>query len=658
MSFFKSIFLLISICFVGISFSQSEEELKQKIKDAQGLQKAQYEIQLSNKIVTSNPSEAFEYAKSALDNASGNTTILGAANALMAQSSVKLKNYTNAVKYGLDAAKIYETLDQNNYAMSVSVVAEGYLGLNKSNDAITYYEKSYNAYLALSKPKNAGFQASSIGMIYNNSKDLKKAISWYEKAAQQFGTSGNQKDEVQSLQTIGAIYSNYGDFKKAKETLEKAIQLAQKYGLSDKVAEIKSIIEQVVSNESAEKNSTSKFKDEQIKEQEAYISKFENQQSKTLAQIESMSEEMQLVELKIKAAQDEVSLAMLQKNAALDKAKLAEIEAESAMLLAKSAQNEKDKLHAEKDAEMAKTQILWVAVASIGLIAILILIGLVRKRKSNQLLIAKNEEINLQKNELTVQANNIQESIDYATRIQKAMLPSPSEFMSLMPGSFVFLRPKDSVSGDFFWYHKMGSQLVIVAADCTGHGVPGAFMSIIFSNLLDKVVIDEKVTHPNQILESICGILTSKLMERNLKYENFKDGMDVSVVNINTANKSLMFSGARNGIYIVRGGNLSEIKGTRRSVGVLNERVKLSFENHDMSLEKDDFIYLFSDGFADQKGGEKGKKFYYQPFKDLIISLSDSNGNQIPEKLNAKYEQWKGNQKQFDDVLVVGVKIT
>ncbi len=657
MTLLKIFSFFLSVLFVGISFSQSEEELKQKIKNSQGLQKAQYEIQLSNKLVSSNPSEAFEYAKSALDNASGNTTILGAANALMAQSSVKLKNYTNAVKYGIDAAKIYESSDQSNYAMSVSVVAEGYLGLNKSKDAISYYEKSYNTYLALSKQKNAGFQASSIGMIYNNSKDLKNAILWYGKAAQQFGAAGNQKDEVQSLHTVGAIYSNYGDYKKAKETLEKALQLAQKYGLSSYASNIKSDLEIVDSNESSDSKTTS-FKEEQIKEQEAYISKVKNEQSKTLAQIESMSEEMQLAELKIKAAQDEVSLALLQKNAALDKAKLAEIEAESAKLVAKSAQDEKDKLNAEKEAAMAKSQILWIAVASIGLIAILILIGLMRKRKSNQLLIAKNEEINLQKDELTKQASNIQESIDYATRIQKAMLPSSNEFISMMPGSFVFLRPKDSVSGDFFWYHKVGNQIVIVAADCTGHGVPGAFMSIIFSNLLDKVVIDEKITHPNEILESICGILTSKLMERNLKYENFKDGMDVSVVNINTAYNSLMFSGARNGIYIVRKGNLSEIKGTRRSVGVLNDHIKLPFENHEFSIEKDDFIYLFSDGFADQKGGEKGKKFYYQPFKDLVVSLSDSNGNQIPEKLNAKYEQWKGNQKQFDDVLVVGVKIT
>ncbi len=657
MTFGKYFTLVLFFIYANFYFSQNEEELKQKIKDSQGLQKAQYEIQLSNKLTASNPSEAFDFAKSALENGEGNDKIMGAAFALMAQSSLKLKKYENVVKYGLDASKLFESSDKNNYAMSASIIADGYNGLHKTDDAIIYYEKSYNTYLSISKPKNAGFQASSIGMLYNNNKAYKKAISWYEKAYTQFGISGNQKDEVQSLHTIGAIYSNYGDYKNAIETLEKAIQLAQKYGLSNNVSNIKSDLEKVELNKSSDNNTTS-FKEEQIKEQEDYINKVKNEQSKTLAQIELMSEEMQLAELKIKAAQDEASLALLQKNAALDKAKLAEIEAESAKLIVKSAQDEKDKLNAEKEAAMAKSQILWIAVASIGLVAILILIGLIRKRKSNQLLITKNEEINLQKDELTKQASNIQESIDYATRIQKAMLPSPSEFMSMMPGSFVFLRPKDSVSGDFFWYHKAGNQIIIIAADCTGHGVPGAFMSIIFSNLLDKVIIDEKITHPNQILESICGILTSKLMERNLKYENFKDGMDVSVVNINTTTKRLMFSGARNGIYIVRNGNLSEIKGTKRYVGVLNEQVKLPFENHDISIEKDDFIYLFSDGFADQKGGEKGKKFYYQPFKDLVVTLSDLNGNQIPEKLNAKYEQWKGNQKQFDDVLVVGVRIT
>jgi len=309
------------------------------------------------------------------------------------------------------------------------------------------------------------------------------------------------------------------------------------------------------------------------------------------------------------------------------------------------------------DAESAKARILWIVVGALALMAGLIFIGFLNKRKSNTVLTAKNAEIIKQKDEISAQSGSIQESIYYATRIQKALLPSRKNYISLLPGSFVFLKPKDSVSGDFFWHHKSGNEIITVAADCTGHGVPGAFMSIIFSTILDKVVVDEGVLRPDQILESVSAVLTSKLLERNVKEEEFKDGMDVAVVRINTLTKKMDYAGARNSIYIVRDKELKEIKGTRRSVGLIAHTAKIPFALEQYDLQPNDLVYLFTDGFADQKGGEKGKKFYYQPFKDLLLELSHSSEN-VPPLLEKEFEKWKGNNEQFDDVLVVGIRIS
>lgn len=651
---FSAIILLVFL--IQVPFAQNINELKTKISSATGLEKVQYQLQLSSLIVDSDAQEAFTLAKDALQHSEGNVSLEGAANALLAQASLKLKSYDDAIKYGNSAAKIYKSSDKNNYAMSESIVAESLEAKGKDADAVDHYQLSYEAYQSVGKNKTAGYNAISIGVIYNKKKDTKKAVEWYGKAAKEFEVAGKEKDEVQSLKTIGALYSNFGDYENAITALEKALSKANKYNLNSMASDIESAISVVAKNESSASKTTD-FEAEQNQATENIISEIKMQNAKSLADIEMMSEEMQLAEFKVKAAQDEATLSFLQKEAAEDKAKLAESEADAAKLVASEAKATEEKVLAEKDAESAKARNLWIALAALGLIAFLILLGFLNKKKSNTALTAKNIKITKQKDEISAQSVNIKESIDYATRIQKALLPSPENFSSMLPGSFVFLKPKDSVSGDFFWYHKVGNEIITVAADCTGHGVPGAFMSIIFSTILDKVVVDEKVYQPDQILESISAILTSKLMERDVKEEEFKDGMDVAVVRINTVTNKMEYAGARNGIYIVRDNELTELKGSRRSVGVIGNTARIPFALNNFDLKSSDRVFMFSDGFADQKGGVKGKKFYYQPFKDLLLEMSKVDED-VPAILNSKYENWKGENEQFDDVLVVGIRVS
>lgn len=640
-----SIFLLL---FVSAK-SQTIQELKDLAKSSSGQQKSQYLIQLANKLKKESPKEAFDYSIEGLSLADGNESLLGAGNALAGQTSYYLKDYKNAITYGKDAAEIYETSDEKNYAVSIGVVADAYLGSGDNKNALKYNEIAFNAYHKIGDEKNAAKRAVAIAQVYNKQKDLKEAIDWYEKASYKYADAMDVKNQVQCLIAVGSLYSNYGDFTKSSKVLNEALDIAEKNNLTTEISQIESTLNTVKANASNKSDNTDFEKEQEVALNE-YIDYMEASQSKSLAEIEMLSEEMQLAELKLKAKQDEINILALEvEKQELEKQK---IKAEKDLAQSQAAEAE-----ALSKAEEAKSKMLWLAIAGLGLIVILILTGFILKNRSHKILEAKNREISEQHDEILKQTQNIEQSIDYATKIQQALLPSASLFKELAPSSFVFLKPKDNVSGDFFWFKEVEDGFIAAAADCTGHGVPGAFMSIIFSNLLDQAVVEEGISEPSQVLESICGMLTAKMMERKISDKEFKDGMDVSIVHVSNTNM-LTYSGARNSIYLVTGEGLNEMKGTKRSVGMIGDQTKIAFESHQHQLTGSEKIFMFSDGFADQKGGPEGKKFYYQPFKDLLLEISKNSLSGASLELNKRYEAWRGKHEQFDDVLVVGIEVT
>jgi serine phosphatase RsbU (regulator of sigma subunit) len=643
------------VALISVAHGQTNDELKALIESSSGQQKSQYLIQLANNLKKSSPQEAFDYAVEGLDLADGNSSLEGAGNAIAGQTALNLKKYDNAISYSKTASDIYKGTDDKNYAVSIAVVADAYFAKGDYKNAATYDELGTKAYEKIGNNKSAGFCAVGVAEAYNKQKNLKKSIEWYESAANLFAKANDGANEVQCLSTVGALYSNYGDYGNANIAFTNALDVAKKYGLSGQQAQIEKNLELVAENKENSENTTA-FEEEKNQETEEYIHSMEMTQAKSLAEIEQLSEEVQLAELKIKAKQDEANILSLQN-------KQLELEKEQAVMEADLANANAEKANAEKEAEAAKSQLLWIALAGLAVVVVLIFIGFVLKNNSNKKLQAKNkeilaksDEISSQRDEILKQSKNIEQSIDYATKIQQALLPSSNVFKEVVPSSFVFLKPKDNVSGDFFWFHEVEDGYIAAAADCTGHGVPGAFMSIIFSNLLDKVVVDEGMRDPSQVLESICARLTAKMKERKITEKEFKDGMDVSIIHVNK-NNELTYSGARNPIYVVQNGELKEFKGTRRSVGMMDERFKTPFESHKVQINASDKVFLFSDGFPDQKGGPRGKKFYYQPFKDLLAGISSESISGANDQLNQVYNDWRGKHEQFDDVLVVGIEV-
>ena len=270
--------------------------------------------------------------------------------------------------------------------------------------------------------------------------------------------------------------------------------------------------------------------------------------------------------------------------------------------------------------------------------------------------VRQKEEIEIKNSELEVLFKHVTDSIKYAKRIQDAILPPDSLIKKVLPNSFVLFRPKDIVSGDFYWIDEKANKTMFAAIDCTGHGVPGAFMSIVGYNILKQVINNNKNTSPAFILDRLNeGV--SETLHHGMDIAQAKDGMDVAFCTIDFAKLELQYAGAYNPLYIVRDGQLIEIKGDKFPIGLFLGEEKKKFTNHTVQLQKGDAVYIFSDGYADQFGGPKGKKFMITHFRNLLIQLAPQSIEQQKLIISKTLQDWCGKLDQVDDVLVIGVKI-
>jgi serine phosphatase RsbU (regulator of sigma subunit) len=272
----------------------------------------------------------------------------------------------------------------------------------------------------------------------------------------------------------------------------------------------------------------------------------------------------------------------------------------------------------------------------------------------------QKEKIHIQllKNDIEEKHKNITDSIAYAKRIQDAVVPRTEILRDALPDYFLFWRPKETVSGDFYWMKREGDILVFAIADCTGHGVPGAFMSMMGVAFLNEICakIDENVL-PSEILEQLRSLVITTLKQKNEDILEPKDGMDIALCILNLKTRVLRFSGANNPMYLVRGGELTEYRPVKNPVGLYPKL--LDFESVEIQTQPGDYVYMFSDGYADQFGGEIGKKLSYKRFKNL---LSDAYKHTSIASEQEKYladflEEWRAEFMQMDDVLVGGYKM-
>lgn len=259
--------------------------------------------------------------------------------------------------------------------------------------------------------------------------------------------------------------------------------------------------------------------------------------------------------------------------------------------------------------------------------------------------------------ELDEKNKDITASIRYAKRIQDAILPPDDYVKKHFPNTFILFKPKDIVSGDFYWIADKGEHLIFTAVDCTGHGVPGAFMSIVGHNLLDRIVVEQNILKPSLILDELNKSVSETLRQSDQDDNAVRDGMDIALCVYNRKTNVLQYAGAYNPLWLIQNGELKEIKADKFPIGNLRAGETRRFTNHEIQLLKGDSAYVFSDGYADQFGGPAGKKYKASSFKQLLLDSTTLSMEQQGELLNATIEKWRGNLEQVDDILVIGSRL-
>lgn len=300
---------------------------------------------------------------------------------------------------------------------------------------------------------------------------------------------------------------------------------------------------------------------------------------------------------------------------------------------------------------------IGILVFLVGIIFTLLIIQMRNLKKTKKILIEKEHAlimIEKHKSDLESRAKDINDSLNYAQRIQEALLPSEEYFRKYFKDSFIFFKPKDIVSGDFYWIEEKGDKIFIAAADCTGHGVPGALMSMIGIEIIGKTINVDHIENPSLIL----SVLNRELEKTFSREKNIgtiiRDGMDIGLCVIDRKRKKLEYAGAFFPLYLIRDNTLIELKDDKIIIGMNPARVP--YTNHEIDIKEGDMFYIFSDGYPDQFGGSENKKFMYRRFRYLLMTIHDFPVSDQKAILEDNIKNWMNGNIQIDDMLVIGFR--
>lgn len=513
--------------------------------------------------------------------------------------------------------KTYEATNLNN--IGIVYVLQG-----NSEKALDNYLKSLKIREEINDKNGVAMSYSNIGLIYYEQNDYNKALENQLKAVKINMEIGNKQGIAVSYTNIANIYMNQKKFDDALHYLSQSLSMLKpigfKDGIKDAYASLSDLFEKKGDYNQAYKYHKlfSAIKD----------TLFNEQSSK------------QMAEMNTKYDSEKKDKELIKKDAEINK---------------QLAESEKQKL---------QRNAFIIGFAMVLVLAFFIYRGFRQKQNANKLLEEKNRMIETQKELVEEKNTQITDSINYAKRIQQAILPTQELIKSFLPDSFIFFRPKDIVSGDFYWFSEKNDLLIIAVADCTGHGVPGAFMSMIGNTLLNEIVNVKNIVEPEQILTQLNNGIVG-LLHQAEDSATQDDGMDITILAIDLINKEIHYAGANHFSYLINRNQLITLKGDVFSIGGMFGRANLNFTSQKIKIDKGSTIYLFSDGYTDQFGGEKNTKFLSARFKQLLQSIQEHSMEEQEEKLLAAFDEWKswpnpqgGTQtnKQLDDVLVIGIR--
>ena len=592
---------------------------------------------------------------------------------------LNLGDYQFALEQYQKALNTFEKINhQEGIANSCNGIGNVYANLSQSTLAVKeneanykkgleYYQRALKLFQALGRKSQEGKSLQNIANIYSRlatnqfvakygedwedslikltSKTIltsfEKSIDFYNNSLELFKETEDQSQIANVNINLGATYSWVRDWNRANKYLNEGLELARKLNLPyEKANALFSLGESCFKQKNTAQSEVyflecaKLAKDLEIKDTERFCYE---RLSKLYEQIGEVQKALSYHKMSVKL-KDEIFTEKSQKA-------ITEMQTKY--------ETEKKDLALNLQDSVIKRQKLTIYGAVVGaililLVALLLLRMFKEKQKANKILEEKNELITQQKKEIT-------DSIRYASRIQRAILPSDEILLQTLPQHFVLYLPRDIVSGDFFWLSKQGGKIVIVAADCTGHGVPGAFMSMLGVSFLYEIVNKEGILQPASILNYLREHVKHTLSQTGKKDEA-KDGMDISLCVYDPNEMKLEWSGAYNPLYLIRKGELIEYKADKMPIAIhMNDHIP--FTNNEISVQKGDTFYISSDGYADQFGGEDGRKFMSKKYKEMLLQIWDKPMNEQKEIINKTHIDWKGKHEQVDDILVMGVRV-
>lgn len=630
-------------------FAQSVQELESKLQATSYDDKPTILNQLSESTAKSDPQKSIGYAKQALDiskhvgdvQEQANALInLGAVYGLLGDNKKSISNYREAITL-LEQQKEYE-----NVGVLWGTISDQHLSEGDQQQAIEASQKALEAYRAARYSKGVASSLLDLGDIYFKQKKFEMAVNSYKQSLKLYEDLRDPKMQLNVLNRIGITLSNWGNYNEAYSYLNDALEIARKNKMTTEEAAISKNMEVVKKNVSNWKKSQTEYEKKVQEEnfnltqqiirekdlQKEEIHSLEDEVGKSIAEIEKLSTENQLKEYKIKAQRDEIREKQLQMSNKEQEIKLLQQDKQI------------------KDSEIKQQKIITFSVIG-GLVLMIAFAGYVvhslnQTRKQKSL-------IQVQKQLVENRNLKITDSIMYAQTIQESILPKQEILERSFRDSFVLFLAKDIVSGDIYWIKDIGSAVLFSVIDCTGHGVPGAFMSLHAYNHLERIINEMHTVSPQEILDKLNDAIV-QTMKADDDVAFVKHGMEMTLIKISKRTHELEFSGANSTGLIIRQGEIIELKGDKMPIGTLSGN---HFSLRKETLSPGDMIYLFSDGFKDQKGGPHNKRFFVGPFKELLKQIAPLSCSEQHQVLIKKIKDWKAEHEQIDDICVVGILI-
>ncbi len=510
--------------------------------------------------------------------------------------------------------------------------------------ALEFYQKSYKIKKELNNKQGLALSLSNIGYILQKKKSFFKAMSYYLLALKS-ATEIKDKELMSQIHTnIGGILQLQGDEEMAIKNFRTGLRLSQDVGDKDGLAHHSNSLGKI-------------YLSKGLPDSALYFGTRSMDYAKEIGSPLLISHAAELLKDSYKAKGNAAkaleyfelyfkmndSISNEETKKATYKQQLT-YEYDKKETLAKAEQEKKD----VENASAIKRQRILTWSIGIGLLMVIIFSVFLYKRF---LLTQKQKKI-IEEQKMIVDEKNteILDSITYAKRLQDAILPPLKDVKEQFPHSFILFKPKDIVAGDFYWFEQLHELTLFAAADCTGHGVPGAMVSVVCSNALNRAVKEFKITEPGKILDKVRELVVETFQKSE---SDVKDGMDISLCSYNKKTNQLQWAGANNPLWLIRNSELTEYKANKQPIGKTDNPAP--FTTHTLQMQNKDSIFLFTDGYADQFGGPKGKKFKYAAFKEILLSIQELPAEEQLNELNTVIQNWKGKLEQVDDILVIGV---